>query len=165
MKLPIQLALGTCHCLSLGWIQSNHDQLFQSVLAGVPVSFPKLHFTVSLLQIFVQYKIAWHPAPVSRWKNDFMYTGKRCDFVVICICFCVWTPFSFFVVLLPLQKNKPNSPQIHRINTTHLTQGLPLKLTSQQIPSHTVFLILFQILPSSSNTPGNLYFSSLQILN
>lgn len=57
-------------------------------------------------QIFVQYKIAWHPAPVSRWRNDFMYTGQPCDFVVICICFYVEKPFRFFVVLLPLWKNK-----------------------------------------------------------
>lgn len=122
--------------------------------------------TLTPAQIFVQYKIAWHSAPVSRWKNDFMYMGQPCDFVVIWFCFCVETPFSFFVFLFPLQKKtKANPPQIHRMNTTHLTQWLQLRLTSQQITSHTVFLMPFQILPFSSSTPGNLYSSSLQVLN
>lgn len=114
--------------------------------------------------MFVQYKIAWHAAPVSRWKNDFMYAEQPCDFVVICISFCVETLFSFFVFLL-YRKTKPNPSQLHRINTIHLTPWLQLKVSSQLITSHTVFLMLFQQLPFFSSTPGNLYFSSLQVLN
>lgn len=69
--------------------------------------------------------------------------------LLVSLCF-----YSFY------RKIKPNPPQIHRINTTHLIQWVQLKLPSQQITSHIVFLMLFQKLPFSSSTPGNLHFTA-----